>query len=123
MAGRCWHVCRRSSGQGGCAASLLMLQQKQQLDDLFSGCLEEGFLLCGKSSRCRTFLSTIMKIVLGRKETMGASSGCCHRRRFVLDPGLPEEVKVVAVRLGLHEVQLLGCYSSLNELFSVCDSF
>lgn len=48
-----------------------------------------------------------MKIVVGRKETMGANSNCCHRRRFVRDHGLSEEVKVVAVRLGMHEIQLL----------------
>ena len=84
-----------------------MPPQKKQPDDLFSECLEEGFLLCGKSSRCRIFLSTIMKIVVGRKETTGANSNCCHRQCFVGDPGLSEEVKAVAVRLGMHEIQLL----------------
>lgn len=104
-------TCRQASGcfscWRGCAASLPMPRQKKQPDDLFSECLREGFLLSGKSSRCKIFLSTIMKIVVGRKETTGANSDCCHRRRFVQDPGLSEEVKTVAVRLGMHEIRLL----------------
>lgn len=38
----------------------------------------------------------VMKIAAGRKETTGANSDCCHGPHFVRDPGLSEEVKVVA---------------------------
>lgn len=78
--------------------------RRNSLMIFFSECWEEGFLLCGMSSRCRIFLSTTMKIVMGRKETTRANSNYCHRWCLVQDPGLSEEVKAVAVRLGMHEI-------------------
>lgn len=78
-----------------------MLQQKKQLSDLSGECFEGDFHLCSNSSRCTMFLSTIMKIVLGRKETMGTTKWC-----FAQDSRLSEEAKAVAQRLGMHEIQL-----------------
>lgn len=74
-----------------------MLQQKKQLNDLSGECFEGDFHLCSNSSRCMMFLSTTMKIVVGRKET---------RWCFAQDPRLSEEAKAVAQRLGMHKIQL-----------------
>lgn len=63
----------------GCTVSLLMLQQKKQLNDLSGECFEGDFHLCSNSSRCTMFLSTAMKIVVGRKETMGTTDGVLPR--------------------------------------------
>lgn len=71
-----------------------MLQQKNQPNDLFCGHWEEGFLLGAQSSRCRGFLSTMLKTMVGRKETTGANGDCSHRQRLVQDPRLSEEVKL-----------------------------
>lgn len=56
-----------------------MLQQKKQLNDLSGECFEGDFHLCSNSSRCTMFLSTTMKIVVGRKETMGTTDGVLPR--------------------------------------------
>lgn len=60
-----------------------------------------------------------MKIVMRRKETTGANNDCCHGRRFVRHPGLSEEVTVVAVRLGMHEIQPLDV-TAPRMSFSLC---
>lgn len=72
-------MCGCFLSQRGCIVSLLMLQQKKQLSDLSGECFEGDFHLCSNSSRCTMFLSTIVKIVVGRKETTGTTNGALLR--------------------------------------------
>lgn len=61
------------------------------------------------------FLSTIMKIVVERKETMGTTKWC-HAQ----DPRLSEEAKAVAQRLGRHEIQLWYITALQMSFFFLC---